>query len=99
MENTYIHNLEAAYENLTDKLTTLEIEKEKTLQYLSNKQEYLTDVIYYLAEKLGEKDKWQALQDISKLDKKKIIHENERADLISKMVVQKFNIQELAKSA
>jgi len=99
MDDTYIRNLESAYELMIDKSTALEQEKEHAVNSLHSNQEYLKDVIYCLADKLGESDRWQALQDISKLGKKKITHENYKADTIVALVSQRlgFKMKEVIK--
>ena len=93
MDDNYIRDLESAYELMIDKSTALEIEKEQAVNSLHCNQEYLKDVIYCLADKLGESDRWQALQDISKLGRKHIVHENNKADTIVALVSQRLGFK------
>jgi hypothetical protein len=90
MDETYVHDLEVAVDRLINNNSTLKIEKEEAIKSLNQNQEYLKDVIYYLANKMRDSDKWQSLQDISKLDKKRIDHGNQDSELIVKYVSQRL---------
>jgi hypothetical protein len=93
MDENYIRNLEVAYDSMVDKTITLENEKEQAVTSLHSNQEYLKDVIYCLADKLEESDRWQVLQDISKLGKRRLDHENQKADLIVAYVSQRLGFK------
>lgn len=90
MDEKYVHDLESAYELMIDKTITLENEKEQAIQSLNNNKEYLKDVIYCLADKLKDSDRWQALQEISKIGRKPMFHSNEKADLVVALVSQRL---------
>ena len=93
MDDNYIRDLEVAYDFAIEKTITLETEKEQAVQSLNINQEYLKDVIYCLADKLEESDRWQVLQDISKLGRKKMFHENQKADIIVSYVSQRLGFK------
>jgi hypothetical protein len=93
MDDNYIRNLEVAYDSMVDKTITLENEKEQAVQSLHSNQEYLKDVIYCLANKLEELDRWEVLQDISKLGNRHLDHENQKANLIVAYVSQRLGFK------
>jgi hypothetical protein len=67
---------------MSDRTATLEQEKEQAYQSLNINNEYLKDVIYCLSNKLPESERWVALQEISKLDRKSLYHDNQNTNLI-----------------
>ncbi len=94
MDNNYIHNLENAVELMIEKNQVMEQEKDNAETLFRNKKEYLKNVINYLVCKLEESgnDPWEALQDISKLDKKKPfgLTESQTANLVTDYVCKKI---------
>jgi hypothetical protein len=95
MDDKYVHDLESTIELMIDKNKSLEHEKEEAERSLNNKQEYLRNVIQYLVCKLEESncDTWEALQDISKLDKKRpSTIETKQATLVSDYVLARLGI-------
>ena len=94
MANSYINDLENAYELMIEKNQEMEQDKENAETLFRNKKEYLKNVINYLVCQLEEsgKDPWEALQDISKLDKKKNygLTESQTASLVSDYVCKKI---------
>ncbi len=90
MDEKYIRDLEAAYDLSIDKINTLENQKEQAENSLNANQEYLKDVIYCLADKLKESDRWDVLQDISKIGKRKVYHDNQNADIIVSLVSERL---------
>lgn len=94
MDNKYIHDLEDAFERMLEKTQTLEQEKLNAETLLKTKKEYLKNVIKYLVCKLEQsgEDPWEALQDISKLDRKKNfgLTESQTASLVTDYVCQKI---------
>lgn len=95
MDDKYVHDLESTIELMIDKNQSLEHEKEKAEQSLTNKQEYIRNVIHYLASRLEESNGnvWEALQDISKLDKKRpCMSSSTSAALVTDYVCQRLGI-------
>lgn len=88
---TYVSDLESAVEKALEKNKTLEAEKEQLSNQFKNRQDYLKNVIYYLAKEMDEYniDLFEKLQEISKLEKKKVNLDNSHAKLIFDYVAQK----------
>lgn len=95
MDDKYVHDLESTVELMIDKNQSLEHQKEEAENSLNNKQEYIRNVIQYLTCKLEESngDVWEALQDISKLDKKNHTVSNKNAMLVTDYVCQRLGIE------
>jgi hypothetical protein len=97
MRNTYIHDLESAFELMMDKNATLEKEKETAEQTLAKNKEYIQNVVLYLSNKLDEsnEDIWEVLQDISKLDKRTPVYakDNKNAVLVTDLVCNKLGFK------
>jgi hypothetical protein len=77
---------------MSDRTATLEQEKEQAYQSLNINNEYLKDVIYCLSNKLPESEKWEALQEISRLGKTSLYHEDTKAELIVKYVSHRLGL-------